>query len=79
MGKNIKFNIRYILNDIQWTKDIEKVEIWIIHRGAENNMRKIQGKEIKTIKKSFFETTSTTIPYHRIFKILYEGEIIFNR
>jgi uncharacterized protein (UPF0248 family) len=75
----IQFNVRDILNDIKWTKDIEKVEIWILHRGAQNNMKKISGKEIKTIKKSFIETTTTTIPYHRILKIIYDEEIIFNR
>ena len=79
MSKLIKFNIRHILNEIKWTKDIKKAEIWYIHRGAKNNTKIIFGKEIVNIGKSFFETDTTSIPYHRIFKIIYEGKVIFNR
>lgn len=79
MGKIIKYNIRDILNEIKWTKNIEKAEIWYIHRGAQNNTRIVTGKEIIRINKSFFESPTTTIPYHRIFKILYDGNVVFDR
>jgi len=79
MRKLIKYNIRDILNKIKWTKDIEKVEIWYIHRGAQNNTKIIVGREIVHIGKSFIETDTATIPYHRIFKIIYEGKVMFNR
>lgn len=79
MGEVIKYNIRDILNEIKWTKNIEKAEIWYIHRGAQDNTKIVNGKEIVHIGKSFFETATTTIPYHRIFKIVYGEKIVFNR
>jgi len=71
--------IRDILNEIKWTKDLEKVEIWYIHRGALNNTKIISGSEITSIRRSFLETTTATIPYHRIIKIIYADKTIFDR
>lgn len=72
-------NIRDILNEIKWTKDLSKVTIWYIHRGALHNSKSITGDEIIDIGISFLGTTTASIPYHRIIKILYEDSIIFNR
>jgi uncharacterized protein (UPF0248 family) len=71
--------VRDILNKIKWTKDLEKVKIWYTHRGALNNTKVISGIEITGIGRSFLETTSATIPYHRIIKILYGDTTIFDR
>jgi uncharacterized protein len=72
-------NVRNILNEIKWTKDLNTVEIWYIHRGAVNNTKIITGEEIIDIGRSFLETATATIPYHRITKILYQGIIVFDR
>ena len=72
-------NVRDILNEIKWTKNLEKVKIWYIHRGASNNTKIISGIEIIAIGRSFLETTTANIPYHRITKILYDNETIFDR
>ncbi len=72
-------NVRDILNEIKWTKDLSKVTIWYIHRGALHNTKSIKGDEIIDIGISFLGTTTACIPYHRIIKILYENNIIFNR
>jgi uncharacterized protein (UPF0248 family) len=72
-------HIRDILNEIKWTKDLGKVKIWYIHRGALNDTKIISGIEIISIGRSFLETTIATIPYHRIIKILYDDKIVFNR
>jgi len=74
-------NLRNILNELKWRKkfDLDKAEIWYVHRGAPNNTKIIYGNEILSIEKSFIETTTSMIPYHRIFKIIYKGEIIFKR
>ena len=58
---------------------IEDAEIWYIHRGAPNDTMIISGREIVKLHKSFMETNSAMIPYHRIFKIIYHGNIVFNR
>jgi uncharacterized protein (UPF0248 family) len=72
-------DIRDILNEIKWTKNIEKIEIWYLHRGAPNNTKKVTGADIVSVGRSFLETSNATIPYHRITKVLYEGETIFDR
>ncbi len=71
--------IRDILNKIKWTRDLNKVTIWYIHRGALYNKKMIVGDEIITIGRSFLETTTATIPYHRIIKIFYGAEVLFDR
>jgi uncharacterized protein (UPF0248 family) len=72
-------HVRDILNEIKWTKDLEKVKIWYIHRGALNNTKIISGIEITIIGRSFLETSTATIPYHRIIKILYGEKTVFDR
>ena len=71
--------LRDVLNEIKWTKDLEKTELWYVHRGAPNDTKIISGKDIVRIEKSSLDTTTATIPYHRIFKVVYDGEIIFER
>ncbi len=72
-------SLRNLLNEIKWTKDFQKLEIWYLHRGAPHGTKIITGAEITSLGRSFLETTSTTIPYHRIIKVLYQGEILFDR
>jgi uncharacterized protein (UPF0248 family) len=72
-------NVRDILNEIKWTKNLEKVKIWYIHRGALNNTKIISGMEITDIGRSFLQTTTADIPYHRIIKIIYDDKTIFDR
>jgi uncharacterized protein len=71
--------VRDILNKIKWTKDLKKVTIWYVHRGSIGNIKVVSGEEIVGIGRSFLETSTAVIPYHRIIKILYEDEQLFNR
>lgn len=77
----IMTNPREILNKLKWRQgfDINLAEIWYIHRGAPKDTMIIPGKDIVKLDKSFMQTTSAMIPYHRIFKIVYRNEIIFER
>ena len=81
MSNYIKNNPRLILNEIKWTEkfDIDKIIIYYLHRGAPKNTKKIYGKQIKIIGKSFIETNRKCIPYHRILKIKYNNRILFER
>lgn len=79
MQKKIKYSIKEILNEIKWTKDINKVQLWYVHRGAINDARILSGKDIVRIEKSSLDTITATIPYHRVFKIVYDGKIVFER
>lgn len=74
-------NPRIILNKLKWNEkqNLDEAEIWYIHRGAPNDTMIISGKKIEKLEKSFMKTTSAMIPYHRIFKIIYKGDIIFER
>jgi uncharacterized protein (UPF0248 family) len=74
-------NPRDILNELKWKQgfDLGKAEIWYIHRGAPNDTKIISGKDISSLEKSFMRTTDAMIPYHRIFKIVYDQKTIFER
>lgn len=74
-------NPKEILNKLKWNKkfNLNKAMIWYIHRGAPNNTKIILGKDIIKLEKSFINTSSAMIPYHRVFKIVYEDKIIFER
>ncbi len=79
--RKIKNSPKVILNELKWKQDsdLEKAEIWYVHRGAQNDTKIISGKEIVSLGKSFMQTTTAMIPYHRIFKIICTGEVIFKR
>jgi uncharacterized protein (UPF0248 family) len=74
-------NPRDILNELKWKQncDLNLAEVWYVHRGAPNDTKIISGKEIINLEKSFMQTKSAMIPYHRIFKIVYKKNIIFER
>lgn len=77
----IKNNPRVILNKLKWRKEfyLDKAEIWYVHRGAPNDTKIISGREVLKLDKSFMQTITAMIPYHRIFKIVYEEKVIFER
>ena len=81
MAENIKCNPKLILNEIKWTDkfDLNKIIIYYLHRGAPNNIKILNGNEIVIIGKSFIETNSSHIPFHRILKIKYGDKILFDR
>lgn len=74
-------NLRKILNEIKWRDDLDldEVEILYRHRGAPRDLKKIHGKEIIKIARSFIEIEGASIPHHRIIKIFYKGKAIFER
>lgn len=74
-------NPRDILNELRWKQncDLKFAEIWYVHRGAPNNTKIISGKEIINLEKSFMQTKTSMIPYHRILKIVYMDNKIFER
>ncbi|TET89337.1 MAG: DUF504 domain-containing protein [Methanomassiliicoccales archaeon] len=72
---------REILNELKWRedRDLTKAEIWYYSRGTERGHVVITGGELTELGKSFFETASATIPYYKIFRIVYGNEVIFDR
>jgi len=72
---------REILNELKWRedRDISKAEIWYTSRGTKEGFVVITGDELTELGKSFFSTAQATIPFYKIFRIIYEGEVIFDR
>lgn len=72
---------REILNELKWREDrnLSLAEIWYVHRGAPNDTKIISGSEILDLERSFMVLKEASIPYHRIFKIIYDGKVIFDR
>jgi len=72
---------REVLNRLRWTKgeDLHEARIWYVHRGAPGDLMCVTGSRILALGKGFFETEEATIPYHRIVRIEYRGEVIFEK
>ncbi|MBC7081286.1 MAG: DUF504 domain-containing protein [Thermoplasmatales archaeon] len=73
-----KYFVRRILNKLKWDKkyDFNKVVVWYISRGNENDIDYLKGEDIINIGGYFLETKRGMIPYHRIIKVEYEGKEI---
>ena len=72
---------RDILNELKWRddRDISRAEIWYVHRGAPNDTMIVSGDRIAELAHSFMVLDDASIPYHRIFRIIYDNEVIFER
>ena len=74
---------RLLLNEIKWRFDLGKCKVYYIHRGAPGDMRVVDGTEIKNIERGFLILKGVEqdvyIPYHRIFRIDFEDQPIFER
>jgi len=72
---------REVLNRIRWTEgeSLGDATIWYVHRGAPGDYLKISGRVIRSLGRGFFEMDDASIPYHRILRIDYRGEILFEK
>lgn len=70
-----------ILNELKWhpNKTLEGVEIYYTHRGADGDFKVLDGIDIVSLGKSFMVLEEGRIPYHRIFKIVSDGNVLFER
>jgi uncharacterized protein (UPF0248 family) len=72
---------REVLTRLRWKKgeDLGEARISYVHRGAPGDLMTIGGSDILDLGKEFFETGEAMIPYHRISKIEYRGEVLFEK
>lgn len=72
---------REILTKLRWKhgEDLGEARVWYVHRGAPDDLMSIRGSDILDLGRGFFETADATIPYHRIVRIEYRGDIIFEK
>ncbi len=72
---------REVLTRLRWKKgeDLGEARITYVHRGAPGDLTTINGSDILELGGYFFETGEAMIPYHRISKIEYRGEVVFEK
>lgn len=74
---------RDIFNEIKWRFNLDRCKIYYIHRGAPGNVKIVEGSAIKNIDRSFLVLEGVVediyIPYHRIFRIEFDGVPVFER
>ena len=58
---------------------LDRAEIWYVHRGAPNDTMVVKGSDVTGLRSSFFSVGDSDIPYHRVFKILFDGKPFFDR
>lgn len=73
---------RQMINEIKWKGfDLSRCKIHYENRGAHNDVSIVTGDEIRNIDSMFLilegDPWEKYIPYHRIFKIEYDNEIVF--
>ncbi|MDH3365333.1 MAG: RNA repair domain-containing protein [Thermoplasmata archaeon] len=72
---------REILNRLKWGdgENIDDATIWYMHRGAPGDILSVSGSEIRALGRGFFEVDDASIPYHRVTRIEYRGEVVFDK
>ena len=74
---------RLLLNEIKWRFDLNRCKVYYIHRGAPGDVKMIEGNLIKNIERGFLVLEGVVeevyIPYHRIIRIEYDTQTVFER
>jgi uncharacterized protein (UPF0248 family) len=72
---------REVLNRLKWTEgeSLDEAVIFYIHRGAPGDVASVTGADIVSLGRGFFDLDEASIPYHRILRIEYRGEVIFEK
>lgn len=74
---------RDLFNEIKWRFDLRRCRIYYIHRGAPGDIKIMEGRAIKNIGRSFLVLEGVVedvyIPYHRIVRIEFDENLIFER
>jgi hypothetical protein len=72
---------REVLNRLKWTEgeSLDEATIWYVHRGAPGGSRKIDGSRIRSLDRFYFEADEAAIPYHRVLRIEYRGQTLFEK
>lgn len=82
--------VRDILNEIKWREGLalERTVVRYVHRGAPGDSRAVAGKEIVALHPSFVGIRAPSergmagtamIPYHHVFEIVHDGEVLWRR
>ena len=71
---------RAVLNELKGRggRDLAKAVLWVRGRTAED-VKAIGGDEVTELGHRYFSTARATIPYYKVVRITYEGEVLFER
>jgi len=71
------------LNRLKWNEKMESCSVTILHRGAPEDRKIIDGVDIIELKKSYFTYQTrgkeSTIPLHRVLEIKVNGKTSWKR
>jgi uncharacterized protein (UPF0248 family) len=71
------------LNRLKWNGEMGSCSVTILHRGAPDDRKTVEGTDIVEVKKSYFTYKSRgkecAIPLHRVLEIRAGGEILWKR
>jgi uncharacterized protein len=60
-----------------------KIQVWYVDRGAPGDISFVEGREIQMLDAYYFiilsESGAKSVPYHRIRKIVYNGETLWEQ
>ncbi len=60
-----------------------EITVWYVDRGAPGNLSPVSGNDIRELVAHYFVTASVqgekSIPYHRIRRIAYAGDVVWER
>ncbi|MDI9618584.1 DUF504 domain-containing protein [Methanothermobacter sp.] len=71
-----------VLDLLMWHPkwDIKKCRISYIHRGAQRNLKTVQGSDIERLERGFLVLSNGAwIPYHRVVKIVCDNSFIWKK
>jgi uncharacterized protein len=71
---------REVLNQLKWGPEggLDRAEVTYLHRGAPGDEKLVKGSDIVELERSFFCTSESKVPYHRIRRIALDGRLLFD-
>ncbi|HUL40097.1 MAG TPA: RNA repair domain-containing protein [Methanomassiliicoccales archaeon] len=71
---------RQVLNQLKWgpSGGLDNAEVTYLHRGAPGDELTVPGSEIVGLERSFFCIGESKVPYHRIKRIVLDGEVLYD-
>lgn len=72
---------REVLNELRWRGEnrLPEAVLYYRDRASPQGVRVIRGSEIVDLERRYFLTTKTRLPYYKIERIEWRGEILFER
>jgi uncharacterized protein (UPF0248 family) len=71
------------LNKLKWKSGLNECVITILHRGAPDDRKVVEGSCVTELKKSYFsyekDGRESTIPLHRVLEVKVRNDVIWRR